>query len=616
MRSLNRRPCVAVRRVVQRVARRSFASLIVALVVCQIHAAAHAQEKKRLLVIYELNRSSPAVELMDAGIQKALVGQSVDLYVEFMQTNLFHDAQSQKEIQDLYTRKYRQQKPSVIIAVGPSAVNFMLDAHRTLFVGIPLVFCGSMEDLVSVARREPDITGVWMRPDPKATLDLALKLRPRTNNVFVVDGSGKLDTAVADSVRNSVQDFYHGAAITYLTALPMPELLSRLQRLPNDSVVLFGAITEDPSGRQYTAATESLPLVIGSANAPVFVMADMFVGNGAVGGRVVSYAAQGRVAGEDALRLLNGEKAASIPVVLTVNENRFDASAMTRWNIALRLLPADRILLNQHATLWTRYWRLLLLLAALALAIIVIGIQRIVVVVGKHALKEQIDDGLASTVLRLDLTRRLLNAQETERSRIARELHDGVGQEIALLGIQMLQKPVRGAEEQVESTKMEEFSTKLAVIGSRLSSLSHLLHSSELELLGFQVAVEKLCREFSESGSTKLTSTCVGLSRDLDREVALSCFRLLQESLHNIAKHSGATAGSVVVTQQGRQLIIVVNDNGRGFDISEAKRLPGLGLLSMRERMSLINGIVEITSVPHEGTSVTAIVLLQSAESV
>ncbi len=202
---------------------------------------------------------------------------------------------------------------------------------------------------------------------------------------------------------------------------------------------------------------------------------------------------------------------------------------------------------------------------------------------------------------RLELARRLLGAQEAERGRIARELHDGIGQEIALLGIQMQRASSSASPESgIQKPTMQQFSSKLGAIGVHVSHLSHQLHSSELEYLGLAVAITKLCREFSEQYPIRLTCACRHIPKDLNNDIALTVLRIVQESLHNIAKHSGAKLVQVDVSGTADELILSVQDDGIGFDVQKTRPGVGLGvglgLVSMRERIYLLGGIFTIDS--------------------
>jgi PAS domain S-box-containing protein len=218
-----------------------------------------------------------------------------------------------------------------------------------------------------------------------------------------------------------------------------------------------------------------------------------------------------------------------------------------------------------------------------------------------------IHDRKAMELSRFELARRLMGAQEAERSRIARELHDGIGQEIALLSIQMQRaSALAGAKSALIDNGIQQFSSKLAAIGVHVSHLSHKLHSSELEYLGLAVAITKLCREFSEEYPIKLSCSCRHIPKDLSNDIGLTFLRIVQESLHNIAKHSSAKTAHVEVTGSVEEISLTVYDDGAGFDVQQSKTAAGLGLVSMRERVYLVGGTFSIASAVGAGTTVCA----------
>jgi signal transduction histidine kinase len=218
-----------------------------------------------------------------------------------------------------------------------------------------------------------------------------------------------------------------------------------------------------------------------------------------------------------------------------------------------------------------------------------------------------INDRKAMALANHELAGRLMSAQEAERTRIARELHDGIGQEISLLIMQM-----QKASESISLDpdryypELDKVSSKLAAIGTHVSHLSHQLHSSELEYLGLTAAITKLCREFSEQYPIKITCDCKGIPAELHSDISLSILRIVQESLHNVAKHSGAKTVQVEVNGTKEELTLLVRDDGTGFDIPESNTASGLGLLSMKERIYLVGGEFAIETAPGVGTSIQA----------
>jgi len=216
-----------------------------------------------------------------------------------------------------------------------------------------------------------------------------------------------------------------------------------------------------------------------------------------------------------------------------------------------------------------------------------------------------VDDQKQAEMERSELSRRLMNAQEAERERIARELHDGIGQSLALLGVQ-LQRAGQPTSSGKTSPGIAELCGKLKDIGHQVSRLSHELHSSELEFLGLAVAVKSLGREFSEQYHVAVDVAVSDIPPDLDRHVALAFLRVVQEALHNVAKHSRATHVQIELNCAGDDLALKIADNGAGFDSNLIRSAAGLGLISMRERMHLIGGEFTVATQPGAGTIVQA----------
>jgi PAS domain S-box-containing protein len=222
-------------------------------------------------------------------------------------------------------------------------------------------------------------------------------------------------------------------------------------------------------------------------------------------------------------------------------------------------------------------------------------------------LKQAEQDLRVAEVVRDELSRRMMNAQEADRTSIARELHDDIGQSLAVLKIQMLRagQPVSGSPEMTHAS-LKDLSVKLEKIINKVSRLSHDLHSSELELLGLVVAVKGHCRECSELLGIPVECSCDHLQEKLDGMIALAFLRMLQEAMHNAMKHSRAKNITVRLTCSDHDLRMEIQDDGVGFDVEGARLAAGLGLISMRERIHLIGGEFEIWSSPGQGTRITA----------
>jgi PAS domain S-box-containing protein len=197
----------------------------------------------------------------------------------------------------------------------------------------------------------------------------------------------------------------------------------------------------------------------------------------------------------------------------------------------------------------------------------------------------------------------LIEAQENERRRIARDLHDDICQRLALLSIE-LDQANRSVNESpdVAKLRLKEIQNHCSEIADDVQSLSHELHSSRLDYLGIAAAIRGFCHEFSKQHEVSIEFTDRAVPGDLSREISLCLFRVAQEALHNALKYSGANQYAVELTATADAIQLAVSDSGRGFDVEAAKRNRGLGLVSMQERVHLVQGNFHVESEPERGT--------------
>jgi signal transduction histidine kinase len=224
--------------------------------------------------------------------------------------------------------------------------------------------------------------------------------------------------------------------------------------------------------------------------------------------------------------------------------------------------------------------------------------------------RKQVEEALAG------ISRQLIEAQEQERGRIARELHDDIGQRLSLLIVELdqLQKNSRDLSAQTRSSA-GALKQKASEIVSDIQSLSHKLHSSKLQYLGITAAVRGFCREFGEQQNVEIDVNAHDLPSRLSPDIALCLFRVLQEALHNSAKHSGVRHFGVRLWLSSDEVHLAVSDSGAGFDIKTVMKGRGLGLTSMRERVRLVSGTIVIESKPAAGTTIHVCVPFKSEHS-
>ena len=210
-----------------------------------------------------------------------------------------------------------------------------------------------------------------------------------------------------------------------------------------------------------------------------------------------------------------------------------------------------------------------------------------------------------------ELTGRLIDAQEQERSRIARELHDDINQQVAMLAIELQQLGAFLPESLSQGReKVQALWKQTHHLSTEIQHLSHQLHSAKLQHLGIIPALRGLCSEFSEQYKIEADFQFRQVPPRLDSDISLSLFRVAQESLHNVAKHSHAKKVRLELVGAAEEVVLRVSDDGVGFDTDVAENRTGLGMVSMNERMRLVGGTLSVVSRHSLGTQVEASVPL------
>ncbi len=204
------------------------------------------------------------------------------------------------------------------------------------------------------------------------------------------------------------------------------------------------------------------------------------------------------------------------------------------------------------------------------------------------------------------LSSRLIEAQEQERTRIARELHDDFSQRMAILSIELdlLKRDVPGLSGDALH-RLDSLRGQAREFATDIQALSHELHSAALDHLGIVVAMRGFCQEFGEKQKLRIDFRGQNLPSPVSRDVALCLYRVLQEALHNAAKHSRASQYNVQLVGTPGEIQLTVSDDGVGFDVEAVNKDRGLGLISMRERVKLVNGTFSIASQLNLGTEIS-----------
>jgi signal transduction histidine kinase len=556
--------------------------------------------KRNVLIINQVGLSHRIYVVVTEEIQSRLTGDpnyQIEFYSESLDSMSISDDASQQEIQSRLVRKFRGVKLDAIVAVGPEPLRFLANSPGTLFPEAPVLFCGSIEELAGRPKLGPRFTGSYLKLEPAKTIEAALKLFPETRHICVVGGTSAFDRAIRALTRDGLRYYESRLDFTYLTDLEMSNLLERLRRLPDHSIVLYTSFFQDAAGNQFVNATKALPLVAEAANAPVFGMSDTYLGQGIVGGYVMSFAEQGKIAARILMELLSGKKPGDIPVATGPSVYLFDWRALQRWGVKERELPAGSTVLYREPTLWERArW---ILLAGLAVIIVLASLTG-------YLLFNQRELSLAREA-QSRLSGMLIDAQEKERSRLASELHDDFSQRLALLAfdLEAAAEMIPGSPPEAKR-QLNRLWNSASEIGADLHTLSRRLHPFTLRSLGLVTGVSTLCKEFTAQHGVQVDFSHENVPHSVPPDSALCLFRIVQEGLRNSKKHSGASIAQVALELVGDTLHVSVCDQGVGFNPQEALKREGLGIQSMGERARSLGGRFEIHTEPQKGTRIDA----------
>jgi signal transduction histidine kinase len=216
-----------------------------------------------------------------------------------------------------------------------------------------------------------------------------------------------------------------------------------------------------------------------------------------------------------------------------------------------------------------------------------------------------------------DLIGRWIAAQEAERTRIARDLHDDVCQDVAAISVDLsyLRQHGRDMTNQELETALLSIECRTVAVAETLRRLSHGLHPAVLQHVGLVAALQSHCAEIERQHHLDVHLFAEGRVEPLEPQIALSLFRIAQEALRNVARHAHARRVTVSIVRRRQTLTVRIADDGHGFDLAAARKLGGLGLVSIEERVRLAKGHVEIRSSRDNGTTIEICVPMDAEDA-
>jgi signal transduction histidine kinase len=554
-----------------------------------------------VLIVYGTRPDAQIAVLADDQLPRLLersLGQRVNRYSEHLDAAKLADARYRAAAIDFLRVKYVDQRFDIIIAMHDAVLDFIDTARNELFPGTPVVFFTD----TSGRQRLPNSTGIIAEANLAASIGLALTLQPAITSVYVVTGAHELDKFYERRARTQLRSLESRLAITYLSALKTPELKARLSSLPGKSIVYYVSVNRDGAGASFHPL-EYLQDIAPVANAPIYSWVDSAMGRGITGGSLRSQARQTEAVAELALRVLGGESPDSMATTSPdLHVNQVDWRQLRRWGITESRVPAGTLVMFKAATAWERYRIYVLvaltLLAAESALVTVLLVQR----VRRRQAEQQVlasQAKLRTSYERIrTLVARLLNAEDATRAHIARELHDDVSQQLALLATDLELLRTARPTQRFELAALA--SGRAQTVARAVHDLAYRLYPATLRVIGLIPALQALQREMERSAIV-VNLVHEGIPETLPQDVSLCVFRVVQEALQNAGKYSNAREVSISLEGAPHRLQVTIADDGVGFDVGAALG-KGLGLVSMSERIEALNGRFEIHSAPGAGT--------------
>jgi len=564
---------------------------------------AAAADSKRILIVHSFGRDFKPWRDYATTIRMELDRQSpwpLDIHEHSLVTARSSDENPEVPFVEYLRALYERRPPDLIVSVGAPAAAFVQRYRARLFSATPMVLTAVEQRRVQYSVLAENDAVVAVSINYFAAIENILRVLPETKTVAVVVGTSPIEKFWREEIGREVKPLEDRVSFIWYDSLSFEDILKHAAALAPGSAIFWELMIVDAAGSVHEG-DQALTRLHAVANAPIFSYDDSFFGRELVGGPMLSVLEGSRETAAVAMRILRGEKAGDIerpPVQFT--SPKFDWRELQRWGIRESRLPPGSQIYFRTSTAWQRHRGELL------------GVFSVFVLQGALIswLLYERRRRRHSEAAAHELSGALIYAQEEERSRLARELHDDITQRLALLAIDA------GREEGNPSrvaggNAMKAMREGLVRLSEDVHALSYRLHPSVLEDLGLVEALKSEFERFSRIHSVRLEVKLAEIPDNLPHDTGLCLFRIAQEALNNIARHAEASRAEVALRRVDGGLQLAVKDDGIGFDPVQHHGNTGLGLGSMRQRVFLLGGKVEIESAPGRGTTIRAWVPLK-----
>jgi signal transduction histidine kinase len=587
------------------------------IVVLLVSAAPADAQVHRVLLLQSLDRGNLTMDEFTAAFRLEVEKRSSSpvTFVQHVVNPSGFDVSPEKPILDYLIAAFENRpKPDLIVAIGGSATEFARKYRKQLFPDAARLYVIAQQWLLQTGPLSHNETAVASAQDLSLVVDDILQLFPGTSNVFMVMGSGPIGRFWRREMEREFERFKGRVNFIWSDDLSYAEILQRVGALPPGSAIYFLTFGTDMRGGAYPE-DRVLAEIREVANAPLFGALSAAMGHGIIGGMLLDNDQSAHRAADVALRIFNGESPDSIRLPVQAPGPRvYDSRELERWGISESRLPPDSVVRFREPGVWQRFkWVIIASVAALlaqGLLIASLLVNRAKRRRAEQALRQNVSDIEAARGALSNLSGRLMEAQEQERTRLARELHDDLGQRVSFLAMDVAR--LRDALPDDANLRGQARTLQDAVVafGRDVQGLSHRLHSSKIDVLGLPAAAANFCQEVASRHDLNVEFAHDNVPSRLPEGVPISLFRVIQEAVANAVKHANARHCRVTLRGTDGELRLDVVDDGRGFNTDAALNGHGLGLISMQERLKLVNGRVVIESKRGAGTTVRATVPL------
>jgi PAS domain S-box-containing protein len=413
----------------------SLLTLLAVLLSNHFASAAPLQPAKKVLLLYSYQAVIPANLEWDTGIREALEsaeGQPIEFHTEYLDLAHHPEESYLRSLLNLLQTKYSGKKIDLLIPVGDLAFSFLQAHGNFLFPGSPIVFCAGTKRQVKALKSLLNFTGVVAWIDVQGTLTAALKLQPETREIVVVGGTARTDRVLQEEAREALRPYEGQLEVTYLTDLSMAEVLQWVSNLPPQTMIIYLSMLRDNTGQGFVPQ-EALERVAQAANAPVYALWENLLGQGIVGGHLMSFTAQGRLAGDMGRRVLNGEKPENIPIVYEgADVYEFDWRQLQRWGLKDSNLPPGSQVRFREPSLWENHKREVIsaIVSFCMLSLLTVGL--LINLRRRRRVEASLSRRLEFETLLAELSGQFVSAEANE---VNREIDQGIKRLAEFLGI-------------------------------------------------------------------------------------------------------------------------------------------------------------------------------------